>query len=223
MEISTSVLEEIFFYLCSMSTRDRILEAALGLFNEQGVASVSMRAVAAGAGMSVGNLTYHFPNRDSLVQALFNTLIEELNTQIQETQQPAIGLPLLWHSLLHSYKIQQRYQFIMLDLVHLLRQFPQVLEQFRQNYDRRRQELGFVLQVLVQAGDLSPEPITGYYEQYMLPQLYCISDFWLSEAALLYKGPEENKAAHYARLCFALLYPHLTPKGQKSWQKLLGE
>ena len=224
-DFSTSVLGKYIFYLCAMSTstRERILDVALQLFNAQGVAVVSMRAVAAEAGMSVGNLTYHFPNRDSLVQALLNRLIEELNTRIEETQQPQLSLSMIWEALLHSYKIQQRYQFIMLDLVHLLRQFPVVLQQFQANYNRRRQELAFVFQVLIQIGELAPEPTPGYYEKYILPQLYCISDFWLSEAALLYKGPEDQKADYYARLGLGLLYPHLTVKGRKSWQALFGE
>jgi AcrR family transcriptional regulator len=203
-----------------MSTRDRILDTALALFNTQGIASVSMRAVAAGANMSVGNLTYHFPNRDSLVQGLLNRLIKELNAKIEETEVPKLWLELIWDALLNSYQIQQRYQFIMLDLVHMLRQYPSILEQFRQNYEHRRQEFSIILEALVQVGELKPEPENGHYEQYVLPQLYCISDFWLSEAALLYKGPEEEKAPYHARMCLALLYPYLTEKGRKSWQEL---
>lgn len=206
-----------------MSTREKILAAALDLFNNQGLATVSMRAVAAAAGMRVGNLTYYFPNRDSLVQALLARLIEELNTKIEQTQQPGLDLVVLWQGLLHTYQIQQRYQFIMLDLVHLLRQFPDLLAQFQQNYGRRQHELAFIMQALVQAEELAPEPLPGFYERYLLPQIYCISDFWLSEAALLYKGPEAEKAAYYAKICLALLYPYLTPKGQKSWQALFGE
>ena len=203
-----------------MSTRNRILDTALALFNEQGVALVSMRAVAAGADMSVGNLTYHFPTRDSLVQALLHRLIDELNATIGETQQPKVWLQLIWEALLNSYKTQQRYQFIMLDLVHLLRRFPSILEQFRQIYNHRRQEFSIILEALVQVGELKPEPMSGYYNEYVLPQLYCISDFWLSEAALLYEGPEEDKAEHYARICLGLLYPHLTQMGQRSWKVL---
>ncbi|AHM61552.1 TetR family transcriptional regulator [Flammeovirgaceae bacterium 311] len=206
-----------------MRTRDRILDAALSLFNEKGVALVSLRAVAAQANMSVGNLTYHFPSRDSLVQALLNRLIHELNSKIDEDEQPDVWLALIWQALLHSYKIQQRYQFIMLDLVHLLRQFPDTLEKFRLNYDHRRQEFSYILKALVQLGDLKPELVEGFYDEYILPQLYCISDFWLSEAALLYKGPEEEKAEYYARLCLGLLYPHLTKKGLESWNALFKE
>ncbi|MBW3544283.1 MAG: TetR/AcrR family transcriptional regulator [Bacteroidetes bacterium] len=206
-----------------MSTREKILATALGLFNEQGLVKVSLRAVAAAAGMRVGNLTYYFPNRDSLVQALLNSLIHELNTQIAQSQQPGLDLAMLWQGLLHTYKIQQHYQFIMLDLVHLLRQFPGILEQFRQNYGRRQQELAFILQALVQTEELAPEPAPGFYKCYILPQLYCMSDFWLSEAALLYKGPEDEKAAHYAKISLALLYPYLTAKGQKSWKAIFGE
>ncbi|WP_224999948.1 TetR/AcrR family transcriptional regulator [Cesiribacter sp. SM1] len=206
-----------------MSTQDRILDTALTLFNNKGIASVSMRAVAAGARMSVGNLTYHFPNRDSLVQGLLNRLIKELNAKIEETPQPKLWLELIWEALLNSYQIQQRYQFIMLDLVHMLRKYPTILEQFRQNYDHRRQEYSFILQALVQVGELMSEPESGHYDRYILPQLYCISDFWLSEAALLYKGPEDEKAAYYARMCMALLYPYLTEKGRRSWRELFKE
>lgn len=203
-----------------MSTREKILEIALSLFNEEGLATVSMRAIATKAGMSVGNLTYHFPSRDVLVQALLNRLIEELNTRIEETQQPEPDLFMIWHALLHTYQIQERYRFIMLDLVHLLRQFPHILEQFQQNYQRRRQEFSYVLQGLMAAGVLGAEPFPHYYERYVLPQLYCLSDFWLSEAELLYKGPQAEKAAHYAQICFGLFYSHLTEKGRESWHKL---
>lgn len=41
------------------NTRARILTAAAQLFEQQGYRSVSMRAIAAQLGISVGNLTYH--------------------------------------------------------------------------------------------------------------------------------------------------------------------
>ena len=40
-------------------TKGRILTAAAQLFEQQGYRSVSMRAIAAQLGISVGNLTYH--------------------------------------------------------------------------------------------------------------------------------------------------------------------
>lgn len=184
------------------------------------MANVSMRAIAAAAGMSVGNLTYHYPSRDAVVQALLDKLIEELNTLIAGTQHPRVTLQLVWEALLATYQIQHRYQFILLDLLQLLRQFPAVLAQFQENYNRRRQEFAYILHALLQRGDLKPEPLPDFYAQYLLPQFYCLSDFWLSEAALLYKGPAEGVVEHYARLSFSLFYPHLSEQGKAACRHL---
>lgn len=51
-------------------TKQKILLAAAKLFEQQGYRKVSMRAIAAELGISVGNLTYHFPHKQDLASAL---------------------------------------------------------------------------------------------------------------------------------------------------------
>ncbi|MFN8512060.1 MAG: helix-turn-helix domain-containing protein [Chloroflexia bacterium] len=57
-----------------MSTRERILDAALGLFNERGTAVVSTNHIAAACGISPGNLYYHFRNKEEIIRALFDRM-----------------------------------------------------------------------------------------------------------------------------------------------------
>jgi AcrR family transcriptional regulator len=57
-----------------VKTRDRILRAALGLFNERGEAHVSLAQIAAKLGISEGNLWYHFRTKRELMVALFALL-----------------------------------------------------------------------------------------------------------------------------------------------------
>ncbi|MFN0133674.1 MAG: TetR/AcrR family transcriptional regulator [Phycisphaerales bacterium] len=50
--------------------RDRMLDAAEAVVVRQGIANLTLEAVAAEAGMSKGGLLHYFPNKDSLVEAL---------------------------------------------------------------------------------------------------------------------------------------------------------
>lgn len=56
--------------MTSTPTRQRILEAALELFNRNGYAATSQANIASAAGIRQGNLTYHFPAKMDLVEAL---------------------------------------------------------------------------------------------------------------------------------------------------------
>jgi AcrR family transcriptional regulator len=52
------------------TTRERILEASLKLFNEKGYAATPVSEIAKAAGIATGNLTYHFATKRELAEAL---------------------------------------------------------------------------------------------------------------------------------------------------------
>lgn len=52
--------------------RDRIIDAALDVIAESGVAGASHRRVAAAAGVPLGSMTYHFTGMDELLHAAFD-------------------------------------------------------------------------------------------------------------------------------------------------------
>ncbi|SDQ62325.1 DNA-binding transcriptional regulator, AcrR family [Thermostaphylospora chromogena] len=56
----------------SEATRERIVETALRLFRERGYEATTMRAIAAEAGVSVGNAYYYFPSKEALIQAYYD-------------------------------------------------------------------------------------------------------------------------------------------------------
>ena len=53
-------------------TRSAIIDAALGLFRERGYDATTMRAIAAEAGVSVGNAYYYFDSKEQLVQGFYD-------------------------------------------------------------------------------------------------------------------------------------------------------
>jgi AcrR family transcriptional regulator len=55
-------------------TRQLIVDTALRLFRERGYEETTMRAVAGGAGVSVGNAYYYFDSKEHLVQEFYDRL-----------------------------------------------------------------------------------------------------------------------------------------------------
>jgi AcrR family transcriptional regulator len=53
-------------------TRQLIVETALRLFKERGFEATTMRAIAAEAGISVGNAYYYFASKEQLIQAYYD-------------------------------------------------------------------------------------------------------------------------------------------------------
>ncbi|MFE1071315.1 TetR/AcrR family transcriptional regulator [Streptomyces sp. NPDC058783] len=61
-----------------MDTRERILQAAAEMFAEDVTAKLSVRAVAARAGVSTGSLRFHFPTQRALQDSLLTRIYEHL-------------------------------------------------------------------------------------------------------------------------------------------------
>jgi AcrR family transcriptional regulator len=56
----------------SARTRSTIIDAALRLFRERGYEATTMRAIAAEAGVSVGNAYYYFSSKEELIQGFYD-------------------------------------------------------------------------------------------------------------------------------------------------------
>ena len=64
-------------------TAERILEVTLELFNRFGEPNVSTTAISAELGISPGNLYYHYPAKDELINTLFDRYERALNELLQ--------------------------------------------------------------------------------------------------------------------------------------------
>jgi AcrR family transcriptional regulator len=60
----------------SPSTREVILQAADRVVVEEGVAGMTLEAVAREAGVSKGGLLYHYPSKEALIRGMIGRLIE---------------------------------------------------------------------------------------------------------------------------------------------------
>lgn len=63
-------------------TRQTIITAASELFRKQGYAATTMQQVAEVTGISKGNLTYHFPSKQALYEAVHKQVMDYLRDRI---------------------------------------------------------------------------------------------------------------------------------------------
>jgi AcrR family transcriptional regulator len=83
---------------------DRLVAAAREVFTEQGSAA-SMEAIARRAGVGVGTLYRHFPNRIDVVEAVYNTDVEELS----EAARTAVATLEPWPAVVAFFEAFLRY------------------------------------------------------------------------------------------------------------------
>lgn len=61
-------------------TKEKILDAALTLFNEQGCGTISTNHIAKECGISVGNLYFHYANKSEIIRALYERMLADWDT-----------------------------------------------------------------------------------------------------------------------------------------------
>ena len=75
----------------ALSTKQKIVDAAGQILVSEGYRSLSMRRVAAACGISVGNLTYHFPTADRLLVAVIQNMLDSYGEQLKRYE--TLGAP----------------------------------------------------------------------------------------------------------------------------------
>lgn len=80
----------------SISTKDRILQESLELFNHYGYGQVTIQTIAQQCDMSNGNLNYHFPTKKSLTIALWHWMSNRFEEEIYQHWEKNLALK-HWH------------------------------------------------------------------------------------------------------------------------------
>ena len=108
-------------------TKDRIISAAIHLFNEQGFVNVRLQNIADQLKISVGNLAYHFKNKEAIVAQAYDQIGEELKT-ILSSYRASPDLRDLDHQLDAYYQFIERYPFYFIDILEIKRNYPHLHE-----------------------------------------------------------------------------------------------
>jgi AcrR family transcriptional regulator len=200
-------------------TRERILDATLELWNERGFTAVPVADLAAAAGMSNGNLSYHFPSKRDLVVALYDRA-EKAHLELVREWEPATALRVLPGWIRDLTAEMWRYRFLYRDAPHLFAVAPEIGGRARSTliFEGRRQfQAG--IEALLEAGQLRIEPDD-------LPTLvttgWILVRHWI-DYLVEARGVHHIRRSHLDELVgqyMALLRPYLTPAARSFAQNV---
>lgn len=135
-------------------TAERILSTALGLFNRFGEPNVATTLIASDMGISPGNLFYHFPSKELLVNALFDAF-EERMFHLLPAAADVKDLEHAWFFMHSVFELIWEHRFIYRDLNDLLSKNRHLESQVKEVLRRQQQAFEQLLKGLQASGLLA--------------------------------------------------------------------
>jgi len=160
-----------------MSTRDRILDAALALFNEQGTGAVSTNHIAAAIEISPGNLYYHFRNKEDIIRALFERLFAKWDETFQLPPDRAPGLADFERLIASNYQLIWDYRFAYREMAALLHNDPDLQAHYQEVRQRGYAGFGELIEAFASAGVLT-RPETTQELMALTELCWILSEQW---------------------------------------------
>ncbi|WKV13971.1 TetR/AcrR family transcriptional regulator [Marivirga harenae] len=197
-------------------TRAKILEAALGLFNEYGMVNVSLRQIAQALSISQGNLNYHFKLKEEIIETLYFQLVSEMDQQMNELDSAENELSTLYQMSLKTMEKMYKYKFILIDFIHLMRENKSIKSHYTELMQRRSEEFQHMFQSLVKSKLLRPQEFENEYQR-LYKRMNILGDSWINFQLTF----EPNKGLkHYCNLLFEIIYPYLTKNGKEAFRNI---
>lgn len=163
-----------------MKTRDRIIETAIELFHEQGTRAVTTNHIAAAAGISPGNLYYHFRNKEDIIRAIFEQMdaygLEQYRLITDECRPGTLEAMERTFVMIQEYN--WRYRFFKRELTALIMADPLLRERFHQTHHALLALVRHSVDSSVALGVL--RPLDEKERALLTEEIWLVTLFWLN-------------------------------------------
>ena len=203
-------------------TADRILDVTLELFNRFGEPNVSTALISAELGISPGNLYYHYPAKDMLVERLFDRYATSLDNLLKAADEVR-HVEDAWLFFHMQFELIWQYRFLYRDLNDLLSKNRQVETRFQQALKDMTQTVQRMLAGLTRTRALR---LADPDAESVATAMVVVSTYWLSYEYV--QDPRhalepENAGAALLRGAshvLSLLMPYVEPAEQQHLRQL---
>lgn len=195
-------------------TKARILKTALTLFNERGSGNVSTRHIADALKMSPGNLYYHYPHKEAIVQALFAQLDKTWDESYAFSSNEPLTLARIAKMLEVTFEIVWQYRFFYREMTLLVHNDPALAKHYYKAATRIQTNTQFVVECAIDAGLI--KPLSPEAKESLTLALIIVSNHWLNFQEMSGKNITKRINRDGVQLLVSLLEPHLTARAKKT-------
>lgn len=191
-----------------MTTKEKILTAALKLFNEGNTQAATTNHIAAAAGISPGNLHYHYKNREAIIAELYERM--KARTELPEPALPASLSQLNAHTN-DLAQVYWEYRFFHRELLFLLSRDPALKQRYVTDTIAHRGRILIVLQNLRSNGYLEM-PYDNVLE-HLADTTLLATQFWNGLLETLDRPLDAQNVQNVFAYLEGAMRPYLTSKG----------
>jgi AcrR family transcriptional regulator len=205
-------------------TAERILEVALGLFNRFGEPNVSTTLISGELGISPGNLYYHYPAKDELINALYDRYERSLH-ELLGASDGVRDVEDAWFFLHSLFELICQYRFLYRDLNDLLSKNRRLETRFKAVLKHKARAMRALLDGMGQAGALR---IEAREMEATATSMVVVLTYWLSYEYVLdprhalEDGLAQGALLRGARHVLHLLAPYLEASQRHHLVELAG-
>lgn len=137
------------------ATRAKVIECALILFNEKGFESCTTHTIATAAGLSPGNLYYHFKNKEEIAEEVAIEIGTGLRSLFSLTglETNSLSFPEFLESF---FDFLFHYKFFFRDFPLLIRANPRIGKVWKTEFQQSRADMKSYANRWVKSGDMKP-------------------------------------------------------------------
>lgn len=192
-------------------TRDLVVRAAVRLFNERGTAAVSTNHIAEEAGISPGNLYYHFRDKEEIIRAIFGRIDAHWREAYALPVDRVPSLDDVLAVVEETFSGLWEYRFFYRELGALTRRDRELARSFRELRSRGLEGTEALLRGFVEAGVLEdPEDPAALPE--LARVLMLVAEFWLPFEETGDETMDQGRVREGVGLMMRVLEPRLTEK-----------
>ena len=196
----------------TLQTRARVLQSALELFNERGSGTVNTHHIAEKAGISPGNLYYHFKNKEEIIRELFSQ-IEIYDEKYWRQKGPMNPEGSFLKFLDFFFGSVRKYRFFFEEFSQLINSDNALKQEWRRAFLDLLSVMRTAAHFWTEAKRIrefeSEEAVDAFIEN-----CWIILNFGSSLLDAKNGKSSKKSSRQIAKLLHHFLYPYHTPKGQ---------